>query len=106
MFNARFYNPEFYSKNPPGQLLLDYETNRETPDVFLQDVVNFCLQTDVCKSLNVSVMDLMGLDLPTYTFIKEKVNSALEEKAKVAEKMRVEAARQNTDNWIGRHERR
>ena len=87
-------------------MLLDYEKNREPNNVFFNDVVNFCLQTDVCKSLNLSVSDLMQMDLPTYTIIKEKVNESLEEKAKVADKMRAEAARQNKETWGSEHGRR
>lgn len=87
-------------------MLLDYEKNREPVDIFFQDVVNFCLQTDVCKSLNMSVADLMQLDLPTYTALKESVNKSLEEKEKVANKYRAEAARQNREQGVDRHGRR
>ena len=108
--NARFYNHEFYRTHTPSKMYLDYESNREESNIFFEDVINFCLQTDVCKSLNVSVKDLMQLDLASYTYVKECVNKALEEKAKVAEKMRAEADKQNRNNnnstWAGRHERR
>lgn len=88
-------------------MLLDYEKNREICDFLFQDVLDFCLRTDVCKTLNLSPMDLMKLDLPEYTNIKEAVNKSLEEKAKVAEKLRADAAKQN-NNWMGRqnYERR
>ena len=107
MTNARFYNQEYYRNNTPSKMYLDYEKNREESNIFFEDVINFCLQTDVCKSLNLSVTDLMQMDLASYTYVKECVNKALEEKAKVAEKMRAEAAKQNNNNtWAGRHERR
>ncbi len=46
------------------------------------DVLRLCLSTDVCKALNMSFLDLMKLDLPTYNLIKDKIVE--ETKARVA----------------------
>lgn len=67
-------------------MLLDFEKNRTIEDVYLKDVVYFCLQTDVCKTLNLSFLDLISLDLPTYEFIKEEVRKDNEVKTKALEK--------------------
>lgn len=83
IFISRFYNPEYYSKNASSPFLLDYEDNREIPDNILLDVLDFCMKTDVCKSLNMSLLDLMKLDLPTYTTIKEAVRKENEKRAKI-----------------------
>jgi hypothetical protein len=100
LFNTRFYNREFYQKHTQNRMYLDYESNREIVDFLFQDVLQFSLQTDVYKTLGLSVKDLMSMDLASYTLVKEAVNKSLEEKAKAAEKLRADANKQN-NNWTG-----
>lgn len=83
IFISRFYNKEYYSTHKVSPFLLDYEDNREIKDQILLDVLDFCLKTDVCKTLNMSLKDLMELDLPTYVTIKDAVRKENEKKAKV-----------------------
>lgn len=63
-------------------MLLDLEDNRPQENMIEMDVLRLCLSTDVCKALNMSFLDLMKLDLPTYNLIKDKIVE--ETKARVA----------------------
>lgn len=73
-------------------MLLDYETNRENKQFIFEDLLDFCLKTDVCKSLNMSIIDMMqNLDLATYSKIKEAVIKENERKADALEKSRKES---------------
>lgn len=83
LMTSRFYNSEWYSKHPPHPYMLDLETNTFQRDLLFKDVLEFCMKTDVCKQLNVSVMDLMQLDLATYTTLKEIIREDNERKAKI-----------------------
>lgn len=67
-------------------MLLDYEPNRKDPDIFLDEVLNFCLKTDVCKMLNMSFWEIYTtFDLPTYVRVKDAVNKELDQKQKIVQ---------------------
>ena len=92
IFNNRFYNAEFYSKHKSGIMQLDYETNRTIKQFIFEDLLDFCLKTDVCKSLNMSFTEMFHeLDLASYTKIKEVVTKENERKAIALEKSRKES---------------
>lgn len=83
MLISRFYNMEWYGSHTPNPYHLDLEENRNIKGFLLEDVIDFCMKTDVCKQLNVSALDLMNLSLPTYTLIKEIVRKDNERKAQI-----------------------
>lgn len=85
LFITRFYNQQYYSKHRQSRFLLDMEEEQMVPDLLLRDVLDFCVKTDVCKMLNMSLMDLMQLDLATYETIKEVVRKENERKTKIIE---------------------
>ena len=89
-FNTRFYNQEFYKDHTVSPFLLAYEENRADSNFLLEDVIDFCLTTEVNKNLGLSLRDLMGCDLPTYEIIKKKVYADLERKSKQFEESRKE----------------
>ena len=84
--NYRFYNPSHYRDGHRRPMLVEFEKNRIIRDDLLQDVIQFCLSSDVHKTLGLSLVDLMNMDLHTYTVIKEKVREENEAKAKILEK--------------------
>lgn len=87
LFTSRFYNPDYYRSHRPSPMLLEVEENLQGWDnLYLRDALDFCLKTDVCKTLNMSLMDLMNLDVATYELIKETVRKENERKAKIIEK--------------------
>lgn len=77
-------------------MLVEFEKNRTIRDDLLQDVVQFCLGSDVVKTLGLSVKDLMSLDLHSYSVIKEAVRRENEIKARILEQQqRQTETRQN-----------
>ena len=84
--NYHFYNPSHYRDGHKRPMLVEFEKNRIIRDDLLQDVIQFCLSSDVHKTLGLSLVDLMNMDLHTYTVIKEKVREENEAKAKILEK--------------------
>ena len=89
-FNTRFYNSTFYNEHSVSPFLLAYEDNRADSNFLLEDVIDFCLTTEVTKNLGLSMKDLMEFDLPTYELLKKKVYADLERKAKQFEESRKE----------------
>lgn len=83
--NYRFYNSEHYADGHRRPMLVEFEENRQIRDDLLQDVIQFCLSSDVVKTTGLSLADLMQLDLHTYTTIKEAVRKENEEKARILE---------------------
>lgn len=83
--NYRFYNHDYYKDGHHRPMLVEYEKNREIRDDLLQDVIQFCLSSDVCKTTGLTLQDLMNMDLHTYTQIKEAVRKENEEKSKYLE---------------------
>jgi hypothetical protein len=92
-YNCRFYNPEFYSTHPQNSMWLAYEDNARPYNELLEDVLMLCLNTDVCKRLNMSFTDLMKLDLATYTLIKEKITADNKERLQQMQKAQDESDR-------------
>ncbi len=88
IFNTRFYNNEYYQSHKGGLMQLDYETNRVIKQFIFEDVLDFCLKTDVCKSLHMSFLEIMSLDLASYTTLKEIIQKENERKAIALEKSR------------------
>ena len=84
--NYRFYNPEYYRDGHRRPMLVELEKNRLIRDDLLQDAIQFCLSSDVHKTLGLSLVDLMNMDLHTYSLIKEKVRENNEAKARILEK--------------------
>ena len=72
---------------------LAYEDNARPYNELLEDVVMLCLNTDVCKRLNMSFTDLMKLDLATYTLIKEKITADNKERLQQMQKAQDESDR-------------
>ncbi len=71
---------------------LDFEDNRTIKEFIFEDLLDFCLKTDVCKSLNMSFTEMFQqLDLASYTKIKEVVTKENERKAIALEKSRKES---------------
>ena len=64
--NYRFYNHEYYKDGHHRPMLVEYEKNREIRDDLLQDVIQFCLSSDVCKTTGLTLQDLMNMDLHTH----------------------------------------
>lgn len=53
---------------------LTFDKDRPLGTYLEDDVLEFCLHSEVHKYLGLSFTDLMQLDLPTYTKIKELIN--------------------------------
>ena len=58
--------------------------NEDKKDYF-RDILEFCLSTDVCSRLNVSVTDIMHLDLPSYRKLKDMLKSIQKPESKEME---------------------
>lgn len=86
LHNCRFYNKEFYSTHPLSPIMLDVEDNRKISNVLFEDVLNFCLATDVCKSLGLSMKELLSMDLASYSTIKQAVIKNNEERSAILAK--------------------
>lgn len=94
--NCRFYNSEYYRDGHTRPMLVEFEPNRIIKDDLLQDVLQFCLSSDVVKTLGLTLKDLMSMDLHTYSVIKEAVRKENEEKSRILEQQqRQTEARQN-----------
>ena len=85
-FNSTFFNKEFYTKPRPRGLGLVFEDNRKIRDPYFDDVLNLCIHTDVCKQTGLSLVDLMHLDYPTYTQIRDRLTKDKQEKIRQIEK--------------------
>ena len=72
---------------------LAYEDNARPYNELLEDVLTLCINTDVCKRLNMSFIDLMKLDLATYTLIKEKITADNNERLQQMKKAQDESDR-------------
>lgn len=80
-------NKEFYNTPRHNAFLLQYEDNREIKDYsYLQDVIDLCLHTEVCKVMNLSLLDLMHMDYPTYMQIRDMMLKDKQEKIKEMER--------------------
>lgn len=94
--NIRFYNESFYSDGHRSELMAEFEKNHAINDDILSDVVQFCLSSDVVKTLGLSVADLLSLDYHSYSVIKEAVRKENEAKARILEQQQKQTeARQN-----------
>lgn len=69
-----------------GFLCLKEENEPLLSNAYFEDVVRFCLNTDICAKLNMSVVDFMRTDLFTFQEIKRlyeeykpKVTKSLDE---------------------------
>ena len=69
-----------------GFLCLKEENEPLSSNAYFEDVVRFCLNTDICAKLNMSVVDFMRTDLFTFQEIKRlyeeykpKVTKSLDE---------------------------
>lgn len=72
IFNEGFYNPDHYREHPRGPMEASVETNRvEDQYVIVDEVINFCLYSSVCKSFNLSFFDLMSMDYATYRRLRK-----------------------------------
>lgn len=77
-------------------MMVEFEKNRTIRDDLLQDVIQFCLSSDVVKTLGLGVKDLLELDLHSYSVIKEAVRRENEIKARILEQQqRQTETRQN-----------
>ena len=99
-FNCHFFNEEFYRSHQPSSFLLQYEDNREIQDSYLQDVLDLCMHTDVCKQLGISLMDLMNMDYPTYMFIRDAMTKDKQERIKEQERS-TKAFKERADSFLG-----
>ena len=53
-----------------GFLCCKDEENHKGPQYF-NDILQFCLTTDVCERLGISVIDIMNLDLSSYRTLRD-----------------------------------
>lgn len=75
MFNDGFIHRKT-SFNPNSGFLCLYTTDTAyTQTRYWQDIVDFCLSTDVCERLHMSIRDIMNLDLWTFEYIRDKIKS-------------------------------
>lgn len=73
-------------------MLLDVESNLENRGVVFDDVLDFCIKTDVCKTLNMSFVEIYTtLDMATYTRIKEVIQKENERKSEILTKAQKES---------------
>lgn len=93
-FNLRFYNDDHYKDGHRHPLLLEKEPNRDNRSPFFKDIIEFCLKTDVCKSLGMSFIELINLDVGSIMEIKDLVLADNERKAQVLNKVTEEQKRQ------------
>lgn len=99
-YNDWFCNQEWYSKHPRNLFKLDVEENRRSDDWIFDEVLHFCLSTDVCKQLGMSFADFMQLDLYTFTKVKDAVMEQIKKRNKAAEQYQ-EEAQNKQDKLLG-----
>lgn len=95
--NERFYNPKFYSGRTRSKFGLDVEDNLSKANLVLDEVLDFCIYSSACKTLNMSFTDFMKLDLATYRHIREKINEK-DEKVSKSQKALMEKQDKLMDN--------
>lgn len=79
-----------------GFLCLKEEDESLSSNAYFENVVRFCLNTDICSKLNMSVADFMRTDLFTFQEIKRlyeeykpKVTKSLEELTRDLDKLKI-----------------
>lgn len=86
-FCNHFYNEKWYRQNPASKLYLDHEGNRDIgPGPYFADAVQLCLKTDICKTMGLTLGDLMNMDRATYEYVRDTVNKDNEAKSRELEK--------------------
>lgn len=88
-FNARYLNPEAYEGYPEYPTtnwieMEDYQRDSH-PDLWFDDVIKFCKNTDVCKQYGLSLKDLLSMEYSLYIHLKEIVIEDNDAKAKKTE---------------------
>ena len=65
---------------------VDTEDQKSRPEFgYLMRVLKLCTKSDICTKLGMSAVDLMNLDLDTFTYIEEYFNMLVEKESKEAE---------------------
>ena len=97
-FNIRFYNPEHYDGTKPRHpFLLEYEENRRCEAQHLRNILNFCINSDIYKTLGLSFKDVMYLDVATFEVIQEEILKADKIKGEALDKMMREQKTKSDD---------
>lgn len=73
IYNERFYNPKHYRDNPPSVLGIEYKKDSVKSRDLKKYVLDFALHSSVCKSLNISFVDLMAMDQATLEMIQKAI---------------------------------
>lgn len=114
-FNTEFFNKSFYKRFTPSRNFLqcEQEDNKYEDKQILDDILSFCMTTDVCNLLGMSVADFLELDLITYRQIRDKYDEMDEPRKKALREMQQQirspqASRQSYDDIKEQmvHERR
>lgn len=84
--NMRYGNDAWYSKHERNPFRLDVEENVLYDDMHLKNVIELCLHTEVYKKLGLTLLDLLNLDVPTFTVIREALTKDITRKTERLEK--------------------
>lgn len=107
LFNMKFFNPDHYSSHQTSPMLLDYETNRAEANFISEDVMDFCLKSDIYRTLGLTYVDIMNhFDMADYARLKEQLDKYNREKEAIADRLRREAEVKERDMLGGRNGRR
>ena len=107
LFNLKFFNPDHYASHKTSAMLLDYEANRAEANFISEDVMDFCLKSDVYKTLGLTYVDIMHyFDMADYARLKEQLDRYNKEREAISDRMRREAEMKERDMLGGRNGRR
>lgn len=102
-FNDRFFNEEYYEASHPDPFHLLLEDNRILTDDIFEDVIEFCMSTEVYKQLGLNPIDILSnFDMPTYYRLKEIVFKHMEERHKAFDKTKSEMEKRQQDLLKGK----
>lgn len=87
-------NDEYYSKRPVNYFKAACE-HTDRYDLLRNEVLDFCMYSSVCKQTNLSFVDIMGLDYPTFNKLKDLVHKRDEQVSREQNK-----AFKTTDNLM------
>ncbi len=93
--NNAIINPDIFSPDKvrhPFRLDLEPSTFPGELSSIADDVLEFCLQTDICQKLGVSFFEIMSVDPYSFQKIREKYNLAGDEKKRIIDELNHEAA--------------
>ena len=73
LYNSHFLYQQYYCGRPKHVIQAEHEKDLQL-DSLRDDVLSFCMYSSVCKTLNLSFLDLMDMTFTEYQKIKELID--------------------------------